>query len=157
MTKKDHWYVPIFTHLIKEQKDIVRMIQYTVLVTNLILIAPESNYLLALFLHNVHTINSLFLEEFFTSLKSRKKLNLYITVLLVSVLNMPTHFHLEINWNSGLTPLWVFGQLCHKAQDKWEPSEWSSFAHNGEKTIDQKTDHYLSLADLLLTIRLLIF
>lgn len=157
MNNKDHWYVPIFTHLIKEQKPIIRMIQYTVVVTNLILIAPESNYLLALFLHNVHTINSLFLEEFFTTLKLRKKLNLYITVLLVSLLNMPTHFHLEINWNSGLMPLWVFGQLCHKAQDKWEPSEWSSFAHNGEKTIDQKTDHYLSLADLLLTIRLLIF
>ena len=73
MTKKDHRYVPIFTHSIKEQKDIIRMIQYIVIVTNLILIAPESNYFLALFLHNVHTINSLFIEEFFTSLKLRKK------------------------------------------------------------------------------------
>ena len=118
MTKKDHRYVPIFTHSIKEQKDIIRMIQYIVIVTNLILIAPESNYFLALFLHNVHTINSLFIEEFFTSLKLRKNINLYISVLLISILNMPTHFHLEINWNSVLTPLWVFGQLCHKAQDK---------------------------------------
>ena len=118
MTKKNHRYVPIFTHSIKEQKDIIRMIQYIVIVTNLILIAPESNYFLALFLHNVHTINSLFIEEFFTSLKLRKNINLYISVLLISILNMPTHFHLEINWNSVLTPLWVFGQFCHKAQDK---------------------------------------
>lgn len=46
--------------------------------------------------------------------------------------------------------------IMPKTQDKWDSSEWSSFAHNGEKTIDQRTDHYLSLADLLLTIRLLI-
>lgn len=44
-----------------------------------------------------------------------------------------------------------------KAQGKWDPSKWSSFAHNGEKIIDEKTDYYLSLTDLFLTMRLLTF
>lgn len=131
------------------------MTKYIVVVTNLILIAPESQFFLYFWIM-FKQINSLFIEDFFHIIKIEKKI-LYIIVLLVSILNMPTHFHLEIVWNSGLKPLWVFGQLCQKAQDKWDPSEWSSFAYNGDKTIDEKTDHYLSLADLLLTIRLLIF
>lgn len=63
----------------------------------------------------------------------------------VAVLNMPTLFHLEITWNSGLKPLRIFGQLCQKLKTNETPSVSSSFAHNGEKIIDHKIDHYLSL------------
>lgn len=57
-------------------------------------------------------------------------------------------------WANVSVDIWP---IMPNGQDKCDPSEWSSFVDNREKTIDQKTDHYLSLTDLLLTIRLLIF
>lgn len=45
-------------------------------------------------------------------------------------------------WTEDSEDIWP---IMPKAQDKWDPSESSSFAHNGEKIIDHKIDHYLSL------------
>lgn len=57
-------------------------------------------------------------------------------MLLVSILNMTTHFHLEITWSSGLKPPWIFSHLCQKL-DKGNASKGCSFAYNGEKKIDR--------------------
>lgn len=43
-------------------------------------------------------------------------------------------------WAEASEDIWA---IMPNAQDK--PSESSSFAHNGEKIIDHKIDHYLSL------------
>lgn len=42
-------------------------------------------------------------------------------MLLVSILNMTIHFHLEFTWSSGLKPPWIFGQLCQKLKTKRTP------------------------------------
>ena len=68
----------------------------------------------------VKQTNSLF-TDFFHIIKIEKKLNLYIITMLLSILNMPTCFHLEIIWNSMLKPLWVFGQLCQKLKTNETP------------------------------------
>lgn len=62
----------VFTHLMKEQNDIIWMTKYIVVVTNLILIAPESQFFLYFWIM-FKQINSLFIEDFFHIIKIEKK------------------------------------------------------------------------------------